>query len=91
MGAMPARRVRELLAAFRINQSDPILAESQGGFDRLGEASAFLLRDGQTILDDLHDGRQLGQLRGLIRPMDGSLDPDPEISLLLEEGEEVGR
>ena len=91
MGAMPARRVRELLATVRINQSDPILAESQGGFDRLGEAPAVLLRDGQTILDDLHDGGQVGQLRRLIRSMDASLDPDPEISLLLEEGEEVGR
>jgi len=86
MGAMPARRVRELLATFRINECYPILAEPQGGFDRFGEAATFLLLEGQTILDDLNDSGQVGQLRRLIRPMDASLDPDPEISLLLQEG-----
>ena len=89
VGAVPPGGVGEALAALRIDEGDALLPEPQGGLDRLGQATEFLTADQQAVLDDLHDGGESLQGCWFVRPVDHSVDPDSQVSLLLQECEEI--
>ena len=86
---MPSRGIREGLAVLGIDEGDPVLAKAERCLDRLGQTTALCGTDLQAVLDDLDDGRQLLDRDRFISPMNDAIDPDPEISLLLEKGEEI--
>jgi hypothetical protein len=85
---MPAGGKGMLLFALEINEVDLVLPETQGGFDRLDKARSRFVRNCQTILDDLHAGTEPDILDLAVGPHDFTVQPNAQVALLLEEGEE---
>ena len=90
MGAVPSRGVGEGFTCLRVDQRDAFLAEAQGGLDRLVDAPTLRRSDLETVLDDLNHGRESLDGDRFVGASDGAVDPDAEIPLFPEEGEEIG-
>ena len=91
MGAVPARRVGESFAGPGIDQGDLFLAETEGCLDGFGEASTLRGVDFQAILNNLNDSGKPGDGGRFVRTLELSVNPDAQVSLLLEKGEEIHR
>ncbi len=91
MRTMPAGGKGMLLFALEINEVDLVLPETQRSLDRLDETRSRFLRNRQAILDDLHAGTEPDILDLAVGPNDFTVQPDAQVALLLEEGEEILR
>src|SRR5438874_2010092 len=70
---------------------DLVLAKAKSGFDRLDEAGAIRLGNGDAVLDDLDAGAEAFDFFVRIDADNFVVDPDAEIALLLDEIEEGAR
>src|SRR5437763_17222867 len=102
MRAVPAGGERHFRRAFRggallalavgdRDDVDSILAEAERGFDCFSQTTAIFVGSGDAILDDLDTRPQSLDPFVLIDAGDLSIEQDAQISLLLEEREEIPR
>ncbi len=91
MGAMPAGRKRVRFLGFEIDDIDSVLPETERGLERFDEPGAGFLVDRDPVLNDL-DARAEPQVFPVgVGADDFAVEPDPEVALLLEEGEKISR
>src|SRR4029453_12575023 len=88
---MPAGGERMLLLALEIDEVDPVLPETESSLDRLDETRPCFIRNRQAILNDLHPGTEPDILDLGVGPNDFTAQPNAQVALLLEEGEEITR
>ena len=74
-----------------VDNVDPVFAETQRGLDRFGEARPIFLTDRDAILNDLHARAEPFDFCFAISADDLAVDPNAQITLLLEEVEEIAR
>ena len=84
--AVPARGERTGFTGGGIDQHDASFSEAECGFDRLGHAC--FVRGIHSVLDDMDDGRELGG-RLFVGAEGFPVEPDAEVTLLLEEFEKL--
>src|SRR5437588_6286460 len=73
------------------NDVDLVLAEAQRGFDRFDEASAIRFGDSDPVLNDLNARTESFDFFLRIDAHDFVVDPDAQITLLLDEIEKDTR
>src|SRR5262249_34942783 len=91
MSAMPAGRKWKLLFRFEIDEVDSVFPETKRNLDRFDEPGGILSADRQPVLDHLHPRPETNFFRRLVYPNDFAVQPDAEITLLLQELEKVIR
>ena len=77
-----------LLFALEIDEVNLVLPKTQRRLDRLDKARSRFIRNRQTILDDLHAGTEPDILDLAVGPNDFTVQPNAQVALLLQEGEE---
>ena len=79
---------------FEIGEDDGggAFAEAEGGFEGFGEAGFGGGVEGEAVLDDGDDGGEFFAFQGggFVGAEGFAVEPDAEVALGLEEGEEVG-
>ncbi len=79
-------------SAFRFRDHiDPVLSETQRRLERLDQPRAIFLGDRDAVLNDLHPRAEPADFLLGVGADDLPVQPDPKISLLLDELEEITR
>ena len=88
---MPPGGKGVFLLGLDVNNVDAILAKTKRGLERFGQSRPIFVGDRDAILNHLHSWTKPIDLRVGVHAHDFAVDPNAEVTLLLQKMEKIAR